>query len=142
MADPNSKISFIISEIQQKGKYDGDFVYCEGSQSKDKNNYIIIFRRDQMTQGMILLLLKDEARFTMVPDDHILRGTKLFDVNGWTKLNQAECLDKIPSFFDRNGKLDLLATTGEKLLFDDRIKNFAEETRSFYSSELAERLNI
>ncbi len=127
------KIKFLIEVIQQKGQFAGNYEYCEGVESSDKHNFIIIFRRDQMTQGMMLLFLKNVARFSMVPDVYIRDSKRVFDDRGWTDMGMPRCIEMIDSFFEQDCQFTLLATSSEKILYENRIQSLREDHQRYYS---------
>lgn len=128
----DDKIKFLIEVIQQKGQFAGNYEYCEGVESEDKHNFIIIFRRDQMTKGMMLLFLKNVARFSMVPDVYIRDSKRVFDDKGWTHIERARCIEMIDSFFEQDRQFTLLATGSEKTLYENRIQSLREDHQRYY----------
>lgn len=125
------RLSFLISYVLEQGDFDGDYVYCKGFQKvgDDPNkNIVVIFRRESMLQGMMLLDTSKGKMFTMAPDQYIHQCPDPFiQKHKWEEIPQDAARLAITTWFGKDDQHILLVLSGEVNGISARINGYPQD---------------
>lgn len=92
----------------------------------DKSSVAIIFRKDKMTQGMMLLAVRvnDTKRLmhVLAPDRHITKCLDPFASKGWSAISPEMCTRLIETWFEGDDHHGSLCTTGESAGVEQNLR--------------------